>query len=1249
MSNSLNGAVTGLKKTFSALTSVATVLSLSGAAYLAPLATSAAVPSDYGLKEGDTISAAGTNDPDIYIVNEQGYKRLFLNPVIFGFYGHLGGFANVKNVTAMARDAFPTSGLFRNCETNDEKVYGVETTGEDTGILHWVNTSGAQAVADDPNFFKKVFCINNNEFNWYAKGSNYTSVNQVPSYSRTPGATPTPVPSGPLSVSLAPANPGPQTITLNAVGVEMLRVRVNGSGTVNTLTIKRLGAGQTDDFDNIFVYQGASRLTSGKSFSSATGEVTFLLDSTDGAVNGTKDYSIVADMASANTAGNVNYLQLTSMVATGGAAISGTPLSGNNFTTSGTSSGTIDTAEVGSLSNPTVGQKQAQLAEFKLTANTEGASVKRLTLLNGGTVKPADLTNVKVKTGATEWSGTVTSDSYFVFDLGSGYTIAKGGNATFKVYADVGGKKDETIDLYFENNSDLLAVGDQYGQGMAEGTNTLDTADEATTLTLQGGALTLVFNGPNASTVGTTATDVTLLRYSMTAASNIEVKKTEFTLCADQAGDGTYDTETTEADWDDVTDFKVWNEDTNTVVIGPKDATSFDHADDTASCPAGGGVQESFTDVLDLMAGTTYNFKVTADINTANVTGELIDGSIIRAILDDYSDDAGDVTVAKYSGTNTSVAAADIVPRADINGPNITLSASALTLSLAGNPSDQTKIRGTKDVDAVGITFAASQASALKVTTIKITGVTADTAGDTYDEGTPDNDNDSGISVANAMSTVRLYESSGALIADSSKVTNNSLGTAGTGTMTFGNLDWNIPAGTSKTMLVRVDLSNNQASGTAGDLYAFDIAATGDVTALDSDSNTVNPGAASAGVNGGLTPTQVLTVKNSGSMTLATSADSPVKGAVYWGQTNAPISKFRLSATDEGQYIEKLTIAASVAAEKTDAAANVKEVILSYKNKAGSTITRTQSFGNAASVNFNWESTDVNRPYVPQDGSLDISVNANMKTKSEGATQLVTAAQDVFFSLDLVDKFNGSHVNGFRAVGEGSGTVLDGTGTNINDVLGAFDQYVYRVFPKIEQVALSSPYSLLGTPVVFKFSVTAMGAPGSNLRFDNQHNSSGSINFEIVASGQSNVNTTTSTTFSVLDENGTIIDTGTLRSLGTPGAADTSQTISMAAAASGVQPGLNSSISFNFTSQDIEIPAGGTRTFSIRLDNPNQHYGNAGATGRAPDYFQVTLLDDQNNLINWVADYDGSTNSLDQGSTTGVLRSVPLYGPTFQR
>ncbi|HXK40869.1 MAG TPA: SH3 domain-containing protein [Candidatus Paceibacterota bacterium] len=135
------------------------------------------------LNDGDVVSAAGSSDPDVYIVNPHGYKRLFLNPAIFGFYGHLG-FGKVKTTTSVTRDVFVTSGLFRNCETEDVKVYGVETTGEDTGMLHWVNTTGEQAVADDPDFFKKVFCINTNEFNWYPQGTDYTSVNQIPDYAR---------------------------------------------------------------------------------------------------------------------------------------------------------------------------------------------------------------------------------------------------------------------------------------------------------------------------------------------------------------------------------------------------------------------------------------------------------------------------------------------------------------------------------------------------------------------------------------------------------------------------------------------------------------------------------------------------------------------------------------------------------------------------------------------------------------------------------------------------------------------------------------------------------------------------------------------------------------------------------------------------------------------------------------------------------------------------------------------------------
>jgi hypothetical protein len=147
------------------------------------------------LRDGDMISASTFGDPDIYIISDavvhpvslSGYKRLFLNPEIFGMYAHLGGFSKVHPVTTAVRDHFETSGFFRNCETNNQKVWATEVTGEDSGVLHHVQIDGAAAAQQDPYFFSKVFCINTREENFYPHSINpYTALNQVPSYSRTP-------------------------------------------------------------------------------------------------------------------------------------------------------------------------------------------------------------------------------------------------------------------------------------------------------------------------------------------------------------------------------------------------------------------------------------------------------------------------------------------------------------------------------------------------------------------------------------------------------------------------------------------------------------------------------------------------------------------------------------------------------------------------------------------------------------------------------------------------------------------------------------------------------------------------------------------------------------------------------------------------------------------------------------------------------------------------------------------------------
>ncbi|MBD3282611.1 MAG: hypothetical protein GF387_03350 [Candidatus Portnoybacteria bacterium] len=128
-------------------------------------------PEDFGLKEGDLISAEG--DFDIFIINQYGYKRLFLNPTIFEMYGHLGSWEDVKTVTPEVRDAFITSSYYKY--VNEEKVYELEVTGEDTGMLHWLNITG-EAFLEQGGKPSSIFIINQDEFNWYEKGAIYSSL-----------------------------------------------------------------------------------------------------------------------------------------------------------------------------------------------------------------------------------------------------------------------------------------------------------------------------------------------------------------------------------------------------------------------------------------------------------------------------------------------------------------------------------------------------------------------------------------------------------------------------------------------------------------------------------------------------------------------------------------------------------------------------------------------------------------------------------------------------------------------------------------------------------------------------------------------------------------------------------------------------------------------------------------------------------------------------------------------------------------
>ena len=425
------------------------VLFIAGALFLLPAFAGAVSPADFGLKEGDVIRA--TNDIDVYIVNDWGYKRLFLNPEIFNLYGHLG-FDKVKTVSASARDAFPTSGLFR--VDGDTKVYGLDIQGEDVAVLRWVNTTGEQAVSDDPNFFKKVFVINATEKALYNTGTPFSSVNQIPNYSRVT----TPVVLNKAVVSAS--NLASTTLISNAKNVKLLSVDFDGNGSVSSLKVKRLGFQPSSSYQNVFLFKNGVRVTDPKTFSGSDSVATF------SNLNLTAPFKldVVVDFNGATT-GSPAQIELQG-------DYNGLSLKSNSFNFATVTGASLTVASNGTVDDVVVGQKGAKVGKVKFTnsLNNEDLVVKSLRVINNG---DADISNLKLVIGDQTFGAAFSGKDYFDFSLD--IPVADGKSKSGEFFADISADADnnDKVKLAVENSYDVFAVGSVYGFGVSVSPNGL--------------------------------------------------------------------------------------------------------------------------------------------------------------------------------------------------------------------------------------------------------------------------------------------------------------------------------------------------------------------------------------------------------------------------------------------------------------------------------------------------------------------------------------------------------------------------------------------------------------------------------------------------------------------------------------------------------------------------------------------------------------------------------------------------------
>ncbi len=423
-------------KIFKNLTLAVLFLGLAGVFSFAGSAL-AVSPDDYGLHEGDLIRATGDND--IFIVNEFGYKRLFLNPTIFEMYGHLGGWADVKTVSPDVRDAFETSPYYR--ADGDEKVYRLEVSGEDTGTLHWVNVSQAEFLANAS--VNSIFTINGLESAWYSKGADFTFD----------------TPTGNLAVSLSDGNPVAQTIPSNGVNVEFLRFDTEVA--LDDLTFEHRGLGNKSEFESLTVWVNGFEVAD-RTFDSG-GEAKFRnLDIDAGSI-----VSVKADMD--GNAGNEHYIVLTST----DKDVSGLPLVGNVMRLAGDiteaielTSSSVDEDEV------VMGENDVQLADFKLKVPTDNSdvTVRSIQLLNIG---DDIVSNLKMVVDGKTYGGIINSDDQILFD-DLDIVIEEKKSEDFEVYGDIDedADKGDTVTLEIENIDavDINGFGVKVGGDLDSGT-----------------------------------------------------------------------------------------------------------------------------------------------------------------------------------------------------------------------------------------------------------------------------------------------------------------------------------------------------------------------------------------------------------------------------------------------------------------------------------------------------------------------------------------------------------------------------------------------------------------------------------------------------------------------------------------------------------------------------------------------------------------------------------------------------------
>lgn len=842
---------------------------------------------------------------------------------------------------------------------------------------------------------------------------------------------------GGLSVSLASDTPASATIPAGAASVPFTKLKLmanSGSVTVNQLVLTLGGVGGVDNLDDVYLYDGYNRLTDGRSVNSNTRKVTFsglnlMLNSGD-----MKYLTVRADVSDATDNGGdtANFTLVSASDVASSATVSGNfPISGNTMSYSATPAGEVMITETGSISNPTIGQKEAVIARFQAEANNEDAWLKQITL---NVDDAADHTNYKLWNGSTMVSTGMAHGDLVSFTLTNPLKIEDGDNEKLTLSADIGGQADDKIKVAVEEKADVFAVGGDFGFNL--GVDILDYNDTGSQCTdtgagtecsyteIQGGDLTFAFNGPTSDDIQIDGKDQVLMKFTITAEQMAEIK--EFDVIVE----GT-DLIGAEANLQDITIRRA----NGTVWMGPEELNEL--GSDTVQTL-------TFTDDQTLSAGQSVDLMITADVYNGAVDGEVYNVTI----------DMDSIVAEDMNGDGLT----DIVPGSDLVGNDMTLSASSMTVSVSTPPSDGSYVKGAQAVSVAGYSFKAGNTSDVKVTDVTFTAT-----GDL--NGIPGTVSDNNITVRDNVNSCSLFDSqTGALVDGPESVETTSQ-------VLFENFNWTVKAGETQKLVLKCNFANVDPAGGSDD-YAFFIADNDDVTSEDKDGDDVTETLTAAAFGSLPSTLPVITITGTGTLDVTLDGSTPKSTIVLGASTGIVVAKYKFDANTEPFTVQKLTLRNCNAydedgnctdgAETTDPAQdNIAAVLkLSYMDQSGATKTAQGFLSNGLAT---FEDLSF---YVPTDSTRVLTVMIDTNSVSNTTATSGTPIQLNFEATDGVTDVV------FKAVGASSGDSLDES--DLDYGIAANKMVVRKTKPTIN-LASGSPSgaSIPGLGEVLRFNVAA--------------------------------------------------------------------------------------------------------------------------------------------------------------------------------